>query len=198
MKIKDYKEKYEKKIKKKDMVIKKFIDVKWIITITIMAFLITVIFSTGSDLLMRKVNVVFGILIIIFFILIGVITDMIGIAVTSADKKPFNSMSSKNIKGSKMAIKMLKNAEKVSAFCNDVIGDICNIMSGSAGIFIAASISLEYNIDITVITLIITALIASATIGGKAIGKSAAINKSEVIVYYFAKIASSFTKKDNI
>jgi hypothetical protein len=41
----------------------------------------------------------------------------------------------------------------------------------------------------------VTALIASITIGGKAMGKSYAINKSEVIIYKFAKIISLFKGK---
>ena len=42
--------------------------------------------------------------------------------------------------------------------------------------------------------LFVTAIISSLTIGGKAIGKSFAINKSEVILYTFAKFISNFYK----
>ena len=45
----------------------------------------------------------------------------------------YHAMSSKKIKGAKKAVSFKKNADKVSSFCNDVIGDICGIISGSAG-----------------------------------------------------------------
>ena len=192
MKIKNYKVKYEKKLNKIDRIIKKTLDLSWIIKITIIAFLITLFFSGASEIIMKKVNIIFGLFIILFFISIGVIFDMIGIAVASANQKPFNSMASKQIWGAKTGVKLIKNAEKVSAFCNDVVGDICNIMSGSAGIVIANNISLHNNISLTISILIITSLIAALTIGGKAMGKSFAINKSEVIVFKFARMISMF------
>jgi len=103
-------------------------------------------------------------------------------------------MASKQVAASKMAIKFIKNAEKVSAFCNDVIGDICNIMSGSAGAIIAVSIASRYHADLVITSLLVTAFIVSLTIGGKAAGKSYAINKSEVIIYKVSKICKVFIK----
>ncbi len=194
MEGKKYKEKYDRKLNKKDKVIKRTIDFRWIFTITIIAFIITMVLSTSSGIVMDNVSVLIGIVIVIFFIIIGVVTDMIGIAVTSADEKPFHSMASKQVKGSKTAIKMLKNAEKVSAFCNDVIGDICNIISGSAGAVIAVGLSTKYGSDEVITALLITSVIAALTIGGKAMGKSFAVNKSEIIVYNFAKLISVFWK----
>ena len=194
--IKIFKEKYDNKITKRDKVIKKTFDIKWILQISLLAFVISLIFSAGSNIVLDSVNVFFGLLIVLFFILVGVIFDMVGIAVASADEKPFHSMASKRVHGSKTAIKMIKNAEKVSAFCNDVIGDICNIISGSVGAVIAVTIASKYNIDSVLTALFVTALIASITIGGKALGKSFAINKSEVIVYKFAKALNIFTNNN--
>ena len=189
---KKFKEKYERKLNKIDKIVKKRNDVRWIIRITIIAFLITLFFSGTSEMVMKNVNVIFGIFIIIFFIIIGVIFDMVGIAVASADEKPFHSMASKQVRGAKTGVMMIKNAEKVSAFCNDVIGDICNIMSGSAGIVIAGNLSINNSLNFAPTILLITSLIAATTIGGKAMGKSLAINKSEVIVFKFARIAGIF------
>jgi len=195
MKTKQYKEKYEKKLKKYTHPVRRIIDVKWIAQITILAFFIAIFFSGISDYLVREVNIILGIIIIIFFIVLGVIFDMVGISVTSAKQAPFNTMASKKIKGSKTAIKLLQNAEKVSAFCNDVIGDICNVITGAAGVVIATTISGHYNIDLLLTVLIINSVIAATTIGGKASGKAYAINKSEIIVYKVAKMCNVFVKK---
>ena len=195
MKIKSFSDKYEKKVKKIDKTPKRFVDYKWVITITICAFLISLFFSSLTEILVSHLNAVIGILIILFIIIIGVIFDMIGVSVTAASIKPFNSMASKKIRGSKTAIFLIQNAEKVSAFCNDVIGDVCGIISGSVGILISNVIALEFNLNVSLVTLILTALIATITIGGKALGKSYAINKSDVIVFRFAKIVSLFMRE---
>ncbi len=195
MKIKSYKEKYSKKAKKKPVVSKKTVDYRWIFIVTISAFLISLIFSFLSELTIPNVTSIVAILIIILFIGIGIIFDMIGISVTVADMKTFNSMATKKIRGSKLAVKFIHNASKTSSFCNDVIGDICGIISGSAGVALASilSESLKWNLFYT--SLFITASIAAMTIGGKALGKSTAMNKSTYILYQFCKVASLFIKE---
>lgn len=167
-------------------------NIKWILTITLLAFLITIVFSLGSQLLLEGVNIIFGVIVILLFIVIGVIFDIIGVAVQSSNSIPFHAMASKKIKNAKTAKKMLKNSDKVSSFCNDVIGDICNIISGSAGIVVATSISHKLDINLTLVTLIVTSMIAALTIGGKAIGKGIAVNKSEYIVTKVTKIMHMF------
>ena len=103
-------------------------------------------------------------------------------------------MATKKVKGAELGVRLIKKAPKVSSFCNDVIGDICGIISGSTGLTIAIIIAEKLNVPLLFVTLIITALIAAMTIGGKAIGKSYAINKSNVILYRFVKVLSIFVK----
>jgi len=194
VKRKQYKGKYERKLNKINK-IKKRSDYRWIIKIVILAFFITLIFSSLAELILPKFNIILGAIIIAFFIILGVIFDMIGIAVASTSESPFHSMASKKIYGAKTGILMLKETEKVTSFCNDVIGDICNIMSGGAGIVMANKIALNYQLNLIGITLLITSLIASFTIGGKAMGKSLAVNKSELIVFKVAKMITIFYKK---
>ena len=128
-------------------------------------------------------------------VIINVLFDMVGVAITAADMAPLNSMAAKRIRGSKLAINLIKNAEKTSAFCNDVIGDVCGIISGSVGVLISSLLANTYNWNISFTTLLLTAIIAGLTIGGKSIGKSIAINKSDVIVFKFAKFLSIFKKE---
>jgi len=167
-------------------------DIKWIIEIMSISFLISLVFSFASELILPNVHVIIGIVVVILFVIAGLIFDMIGVAVTSADEKPFHSMNSRKVRGADIAVMFKKNANKVASFCNDVIGDICGIVSGSAGAMIAISLADTLNIDKFIISLIVTAVIAALTIGGKAIGKSYAINKSNLILYEFAKFISYF------
>lgn len=167
----------------------------WPIIVTILAFFISLLFSFISESIMPSVPILIGIIILIAFILIGIIFDMIGVAVTSSNEEPLHAMSSKKIKGAKKAVSFKKNADKVSSFCNDVIGDICGIISGSAGVAVATSLANTYNLNIFYTTLIVTAIIAALTIGGKAFCKKIAINNNHKIVYITAKILSKFEKK---
>lgn len=186
------KKEIKKQIERKE---KKLVDYNWILKITIMAFIISMVFSFISEATIPNVNIYLAILILIVFIIVGIIFDMLGVAVTSADEKPFHSMSSRKVKGARIAIKLKKNADKTSSFCNDVIGDICGIISGAVGASISSSIALKFNIPIFICSLIITGIIASLTIGGKAVFKSIAINKSNEILYKFAKIIDLFVKE---
>lgn len=181
-----------KKLERKE---KKLINYSWIIKISIMAFIISLVFSALSESIIPNVNAGFAILILLIFIAIGIIFDMIGVAVTSSDEVPLHSMNARKVKGAKMAVYLKKNADKVSSFCNDVIGDICGIVSGSVGVAIASSLSYLFSLPLFVTSLLVTAIIAALTIGGKAMFKGIAIQKSNQILYGFAKFLSFFKRK---
>ena len=184
-------EKFKKQNKKRQIEKSNY---KWVIQTTLMAFIISLIFSFISEITIPNVNIYIGIVLVILFILIGIIFDIIGIAVASADVKPFHSMNAKKVKGSDIAVELIKNAAKVSSFCNDVVGDICGIISGSASAIISVIISTTTHINIFIVTLVTTSLIAALTIGGKALGKTFAINKSNIIIYESSKFISYFYK----
>ena len=173
---------------------KKLIDFNWIYRIIILTFGISLIMSFTSGMAMPKVPTIVGILIVLIFILIGVIFDMIGVSVTASDLSVFNSMSSRKVKGAKLAVKFKKNADKVSSFCNDVIGDICGVVSGSCCITIASNISNIFNLNYLLCSLIVTSTVSALTIGGKALGKNIAINKSDIILYKFCLFINKFWK----
>lgn len=195
MKNKKYKEKYSKKTSKRPIKNKKIVDYNWIFKITLATFFISLLFSGVSETIIPNANIFISIILVLLFIGIGIIFDIIGVSITVADVKTFNSMSAKNIRGAKLAVRLIKNAEKVSSFCNDVIGDICGIISGSTSASIALIISNKFNINLLIVSLIITAVVASLTIGGKAVGKSIAINKSDTIIFKFSSIISFFYRK---
>ena len=165
---------------------------KWIIQIFLMAFFISVMFSFVSETFIPKLSSIFGILLIFLFILLGIIFDMIGVAVTASDEAPFHSMSARKVKGANIAVMLKKNADKVGSFCNDVIGDICGVVSGSAGAIIASSFAQTLHVSPFLMSLLVTEMIAALTIGRKAIGKSLAINQCNMILYEVAKLISYF------
>ena len=170
-------------------------NIKWIITVTILAFVISVIMNLFATITLESVSLIIAILITLIFIIIGIIFDIIGVAVTSGDEVAFHSMSSRKVRGGKIGVKLLKNTEKVSSICCDVIGDVCGIISGTSGVAIVAIIIKNTNANELLVTLIVTGVISALTIGGKAIGKGVAISKSKEIVTIVSKILTIFQKR---
>lgn len=177
---------------RREKIKKEKVDIKWILIILIVTFVISFGLSFVANTTIPNLSLVFGIIITFLFILIGILFDIIGVAVTSADEAVFHSMNSRKVKGAAIAVKFKKNADKTSSFCCDVIGDICGVISGAAGTTICAILVSKYHTDLLITGLVITAIISSLTIGGKALGKSFAINKSDIILYEFAKVISNF------
>ena len=98
-------------------------------------------------------------------------------------------MAARKVPGAQAAIKLMRNAERVSSICNDVIGDICGVVSGSASATIAAQVLLSFTFTWPqIVTLAMSALVAGLTVGGKAIGKTFAINSCTQIVYSVGRI----------
>ena len=180
--------------KRKEKIKKEKVNVKWIITVVTVSFVISFCLSFIANSTIPNLSLILGIIVTLIFILIGILFDIIGVAVTTADEAIFHSMNSRKVKGAKVAVMFKKNADKVSSFCCDVIGDICGVISGAAGTTIAAILITKYGFNVLLVGLLVTAIISSLTIGGKAIGKSFAINKSDIILYEFAKFVSNFYK----
>src|SRR5574344_2495179 len=95
----------------------------WIIKAFLMTFFIALIFSSISNLIINNCNYVALIVLSIVFILVGILFDMVGTAVLSANESTFHAKSAKKIKGSKESVYLIKNSSRIASICNDVIGD---------------------------------------------------------------------------
>ena len=163
--------------------------IRWVVTIFLITIVISGMISMLSDEIMSKSGIVMAFLILLIIILVGIVFDIIGMAVATADEKPFHSMASRKVPGASDAIKLLRNAERVSSICNDVVGDICGVVSGSASATIAALILANVEIGWPqAVSLAMSALCAGLTVGGKAIGKTVAVNSATAIVHNVGKL----------
>ncbi len=164
---------------------------KWVLTIVLVTFVISAALQTIQSGLMNKVNLIMAFVILSIFVIIGIIFDVIGVAVTSASETPFHSLSSQKKRGAKEAVRLIRNADKVGSFCNDVIGDIAGIISGSAtSAIVIMLLSMGYSKSEFLLTVLLTAMVAALTIGGKALGKRFAIEKSSDVVFAVGKLIS--------
>ena len=170
-------------------------DFKWVFIVTILAFVISIIMTLFSTVMLENVSLLVAILITFLFILVGIVFDIIGVAVTSGDAVAFHSMSSRKVKGGKIGVKLMKNTDKVSSLCCDVVGDVCGIVSGTSGVVIVSLIIKLTDTNELLVSLLVTGLISALTIGGKALGKGFAVSKSKEIVTVVSKILSVFKVK---
>lgn len=166
-------------------------EIKWFIIVAILSFVLSIIFSFISAVAISKLAIIPAVVMLIFVILIGVLFDLIGVAVTVAKESDFHAMASKKIPGAKTSIKLIKNSGKVANFCADVIGDIAGVLSGAISALIALKITEHFNLEFN-LQFIISALVASLTIGGKALGKGIAQNNSTPIIAFVGKIFKIF------
>ena len=169
-------------------------NVQWIMTVTVLAFIISIIMGFFGELILSNVGLLVSVIITLLFIILGIIFDVIGVAFTAANIHVFNSMASKKVKGASLAVKMISNASRVSSVCCDVIGDVCGVASGSSGVTIAAILILDLKMNSILVSSVTTAIIAVLTIGGKAIGKEFAIKKSTFIVSKVSRFLTIFVK----
>ena len=163
--------------------------IRWVVTIFFVTIVISGIISLVSDEIMSRSGIGLAFVILFAIVLLGIAFDIIGVAVTAADEKPFHSMASRKVSGAREALKLLRNSDRVSSICCDVVGDICGVVSGAASATIAALILSSMTIGWPqIVTLGMSALVAGMTVGGKAIGKGIAIGSATKIVETVGKI----------
>jgi len=149
-------------------------------------FLLAILIGLGSQGLLDKIkSLVISFALLGSIILIGIVFDVIGVAAAAATEVPFHSRAAKKVLGARQAIWLVRHADRVSSFCNDVVGDVCGTLSGAVG----ASVLLRLLVDgsgpgdILAGTLM-TAFIAALTVGGKALSKNLAINEAHDIIFH--------------
>ena len=169
----------------------------WPIKIFFLALALSLLFSIASEFLVSRVGVVLSLFCIFFFISVSVLTDMVGVAVTSCDEKPFEEMCKQNRRGAREALFLIRNADRVASLCADVIGDVCGILSGAAGSTILYHIVTQNSSSAfeIIVASVISALIAGLTIFGKAIFKRYSMNNCDKVILFLGKRISFFTRR---
>ena len=156
----------------------------WPIQVFFLAIGLSAALSLASQGPLSGAGILAAALILALFIALGILFDIIGVAVTAADPKPFHSMAAHKEKGAKEALMLLRNAGKVSSVCNDVVGDICGIVSGTTAAVIVTRLQEAFDLRNVLVSVAVTAVISGLTIGGKALGKTFAIQRSTKVVYW--------------
>ncbi|MGD6774709.1 hypothetical protein [Sutcliffiella horikoshii] len=177
--------------------------INWSLAIAVITLVLAAIFSIVSTYLLSGVTWAVGMVIVFIIVFIGIFFDMLGIASTAADEIPFHAMAAERVNGSKQAIQIVRNADRFASFCNDVIGDISGIISGTASAIVVISFTLsvgqrEDSLFHYIVAVVFTSVVAAITVGGKAFGKSMAIRYSTPILFQVGRLFYILEDKFNI
>ncbi len=161
------------------------------ITFGVLGFILGLVVSLPSRHATEYLNIYAAIFVLIIIVSFGVLSDMIGVAAAAGREEPFNAMASRRITGARHALDLVRNADRVSAVCADVIGDIAGTVSGAAAAAVVlrlAATAPEILADATLADGIVVALVAGLTVGGKAACKIFALNSSTRILLVVGKV----------
>jgi CBS domain containing-hemolysin-like protein len=153
------------------------------------AFLIAVPIGLLSETTLTKLNsLIASFLVLCFIIIVGIICDIIGVAVTAAQEAPLHARAAAGVYGARKAADLVRNAHQVASFCNDVIGDVSGTISGALGVAIIYQLFRQPKPVVAIVaTALMSATIAGLIVGGKAFGKVYAIRRSTEIVFLVGK-----------
>ena len=167
---------------------KKKTNIRWLFQVIIISLVASIVFTLASTEILGNTGYIMSFAILAIFIIVGIIFDVIGIAITAANEAPFNSMATRRQRGAVESLRLIKNANKMTCYCNDVIGDVTGIVSGTTAALIAARLMDGFNTETLMFPVLISAVVTGLTVGGKAIGKTLAFNKSTEIVLSVGKV----------
>jgi CBS domain containing-hemolysin-like protein len=163
---------------------------RWSVFIALITFLLACVFTVSSTSILEGASWGIGMLIVILLIGTGIFFDVLGLGAAAAKETPFHAMASERVPGARHAIFIVRNADRFSNFCNDVIGDISGVISGAASALVVFKLMASFpdkEVLRTAVSVVFTALVSALTVGGKAIGKSFALHYATEIVLLTGK-----------
>jgi len=160
------------------------------VSVGLTTFLLAISVNFVSKILLGRVGLVLGLFVLLGIVFIGVIFDVLGTASTAAKRQPFHAMAAKKVYGAHQALRIVRSADRVANFCNDVVGDMAGTVSGAVGASIVVQLMtvMPSGVSETLVSTVVIGLIAALTVGGKAWSKNMAVNDAEKIVLAAGKV----------
>jgi CBS domain containing-hemolysin-like protein len=159
---------------------------------------LAVVVSYLGNVTLAHVPAVVALLVVLLLIAIGVVFDILGTSVTAADQAPLNAMAAKRVAGARQALWLVRNADRVANFTNDVVGDVAGAVSGAAGAAVALQLAKLLAgggaLADELLSLALVGLVAFLTVGGKAAGKSFAMDRATDVVVMAGRVIFYFEK----
>ena len=166
----------------------------WVARIVLISVTASMAFTLASTEILGRVGHVLAFLLLAVFIIIGILFDIIAVAVTVSTEAPFHSMAAHRQRGAAECLKLVRNADKTASVCGDVVGDVTGIISGATAVLITARLMQNFNTENLLLQLLIPGMVTGLTIGGKAVAKGFALNNNVAIVLKAGKSIDFFSR----
>lgn len=136
--------------------------------------------------MVKEITIVaISLVILLVVIVIGILFDIIGVAVATAQEPPLHAMAARQTPGARHAVHLVRRAHSVASFCNDVVGDVCGTLSGAIGATIVFTVLRHASEPLQVVgATFMTAAVAALVVGGKGYGKAFAIEEGTQIIFH--------------
>lgn len=157
----------------------------------LLSFVLAVLVSYASGFALTRAPAIVALILVLALVAIGVLFDILGTSVTAAEQSPLHAMAAKRISGARQSLWLVRNADAVANFCNDIVGDVAGAVTGAAATGVAVQLSLILQTGIggeRLLGLLMVGLVAALTVGGKAAGKSYAIAHATDVVYVAGRV----------
>jgi Mg2+/Co2+ transporter CorB len=146
----------------------------------------------AQSVLEQSSSLTISLALLLLVIAVGVVFDVIGVAVTAATEPPLHACASQGRYGAREAARLVRRAHQVASFCNDVVGDVSGTLSGALAISIVYQLLSNIpDANAILATTIVSALVAGLIVGGKAYGKVYAIHHSTGITLFVGRIVAT-------
>lgn len=170
---------------------------RWVTVIVLWTFFLAVVLGLVAQVLFSRIpSLAVSYIILLSVVCLGIVFDLVGTAAAAASKAPLNAKAARRIPGARKGVYLVQHAEQVATFCNDVVGDISGIVSGTLSALIVVRLAARWPLNQSelYISILMAALVAAVTVGGKAWGKTLALSKSTEILLSVGKILHRLEK----
>ena len=85
----------------------------WAVKVFFLSIAISAVLSLLSSEVLESAGLILACGVLAFFILLGIVFDIVGVAVTASDERPFHSMAARKVPGAREALRLIRRAKEL-------------------------------------------------------------------------------------
>ncbi|MEX0975131.1 MAG: hypothetical protein WD024_07290 [Bacillota bacterium] len=152
-------------------------------------FLLSFGMNLSLENLSRRIPLGFTVPLFLGVVLLGVVSDAVGLASARAKEESLLSMSSRRVAGAREAVWFVRNASRVSSVFSDLMGDVSATLSGALAVAMAFRVRAGFPALNQVYLASAAVGVASfLSVGAKALSKPFALKYAETIILLLGRL----------
>jgi len=152
-------------------------------------FLLSFGMNFSIERLIDRIPLGFSFPLFLGVILLGVVSDAIGLASARANEQALLSMASRRVAGAREAVWFVRNASRVSSVFSDLMGDVSATLGGALAVAMAFRLRGSFPEACgAYLASAAVGIAAGLSIGGKALSKPFALKYAETVILLLGKM----------